>query len=522
MTQDRHFDHVVVGGGAAGSVVATRLSERDGARVLLLEAGPLDTTPAGHLIPPLGVFQLQRGEFDWCDETVPQPELHGRKVPISSGRVLGGGGAINFLSWCRGTRGDYDGWAERGMKGWGWDDLLPSFRRAEDNELGDSEAHARGGPIAVTTPRDVNPMSLAFVTACLEFGLDINRDFNSGDLDGAGLVYSSIRNGERSNARDYLVPAMDRAQLTVQVGAVVRRVLLNRQRVVGVQYLDRAGRHRTVSTASVVLCAGALRSPQILMLSGIGPAQHLADLGIEVAADVQGVGANLHDHPTVPVTWPVVRGRTWNDAQTEENIATYAERRRGPLAVLAEVAAYLRCGEVSGAPDIQVLPAAVDFSGGSERWLTCMVSLLSPVSRGQLRLRSVDPSAKPLIDPRYLTESSDRQTLVEGIRRLMEIAAAPVFRVYVGEQPRDLASAADSGAVLDFVRRTMVSINHPVGTCRAGTDSLSVVDPELRVHGVDGLRVIDASVMPDITRAPTHAAAVVIGERGSELMAQHA
>lgn len=522
MTQHRHFDHVVVGGGAAGSVVAARLSERDGSRVLLLEAGPLDTTPAGHLIPPLGVFQLQRGEFDWCDETVPQGELQGRKVPISSGRVVGGGGAINFLSWCRGAREDYDGWAERGMKGWGWEDLLPSFRRSEDNELGDSEIHAQGGPIAVTTPRDVNPISLAFVTACVEAGLDINRDFNSGDLAGAGFIYSSIRNGERSSARDYLVPAMDRDHLTVQVSAVVRRILFNRQRVVGVQYLDRSGHHRTVATESVVLCAGALRSPQILMLSGIGPAQHLSDLGIEVTADIQGVGANLHDHPTVPVTWPVVRGRTWNDAQSEENVTAYAERRRGPLAVLAEVAAYLRCGKASGAPDIQVLPAAVDFSGGSERSLTFMVSLLAPTSRGQIRLQSADPTAKPMIDPRYLTESSDQHTLVEGIRQIMDIATAPAFRVYIGEQPRNLASAADFGAVLDFVRRTMVSINHPVGTCRAGTDSLAVVDPELRVHGVHGLRVIDASVMPDITRAPTHAAAVVIGERGSELMTQHA
>ncbi|WP_432198266.1 GMC family oxidoreductase [Streptomyces sp. bgisy027] len=521
MRQHRHFDHVVVGGGAAGSVVAARLSERDGSRVLLLEAGPLDTTPASDLIPPLGVFQLQRGEFDWCDETVPQQELQGRKVPISAGRVLGGGGAINFLSWCRGAREDYDGWAERGMKGWGWDDLLPSFRRSEDSELGESELHAQGGPIAVTTPRDINPLSLAFVTACVEFGLDLNRDFNSGTLHGAGLTYSNIRNGERSSTRGYLVPAMDRDDLTVQVGAAVQRVLLNRQRVVGVQYLDRSGRRTTVSTESVVLCAGALRSPQILMLSGIGPAQHLTDLGIEVAVDSQGVGANLHDHPTVPVTWPVVRGRTWNDAQTEENITAYAERRRGPLAVLTEVAAYLRCGQASSAPDIQVLPAAVDFSGGGERSLTCMVSLLSPASRGRIRLRSDEPTASPLIDPRYLTDPSDRRTLVEGIRQVMEIATAPAFRVYAGEQPRNISPAADFDAVLDFVRRTMVSINHPVGTCRAGTDNVSVVDPELRVHGVDGLRVIDASVMPHITRAPTHAAAVVIGERGSELMTAH-
>ncbi|MEU0073832.1 GMC family oxidoreductase N-terminal domain-containing protein [Streptomyces sp. NPDC006332] len=520
MTQHRHFDHVVVGGGAAGSVVAARLSERDGSHVLLLEAGPLDTTPANDLIPPLGVFQLQRGEFDWCDETVPQQELQGRTVPISSGRVVGGGGAINFLSWCRGAREDYDGWAERGMKGWEWEDLLPSFRRSEDNELGESVLHAQGGPIAVTTARDVNPMSLAFVTACVEAGLDINRDFNSGDMSGAGLVYSSIRGGERSSARGYIIPAMDRANLTVQVGAVVQRLVLEGQRVAGVEYLDRSGRLTTVPTESVVLCAGALRSPQILMLSGIGPAQHLTDLGIEVAADLPGVGANLHDHPTVPVIWPVVRGRTWNDAHTEENIAAYAERRRGPLAVLAEVAAYLRCGEASDVPDIQVLPAAVDFSGGSERSLTCMVSLLTPASRGQIRLRSDDPTAKPLIDPRYLTEPSDRQTLAEGIRRLVEIASAPAFRAYIAEEPRNLSPTAGFDAVLGFVRRAMMSINHPVGTCRAGTDSLSVVDPELRVHGVDGLRVIDASVMPDITRAPTHAAAVLIGERGSELMAQ--
>jgi choline dehydrogenase len=302
---------VIVGGGAAGAVVAARLTENPGRRVLLLEAGPADTTPSAKAIPPLGVFQLQRGEFDWCDVTVPQAELNNRRVQISAGRALGGGGAINYMAWFRGARQDFNGWADRGMKGWGWQEVLPRFRRGEDSELGESALHGTGGPIAVTTPRDVNPMNLAFVTAGVEAGLDLNRDFNSGDPDGVGLMYSNIRNGERDSAAcGYLTAALGRPNLTVRTGALVKRVLLRGQTAAGVRYTDSAGESREAHAATVVLSAGALRSPQLLMLSGIGPADHLREAGIDVAADLPGVGANLHDHPLGIVVWPVVRGVT--------------------------------------------------------------------------------------------------------------------------------------------------------------------------------------------------------------------
>src|SRR6185312_14864002 len=381
-TERKYYDTIIVGGGTAGCVLAARLSEEPERRVLLLESGGADTDPA---IPaPHGAFALQSGAFNWSDLTVPQEKLGGRRVMVSSGHVLGGGGTINFLAWFRGVPLDYDGWVKRGMKGWGWADVLPLFRRAEDHELGASTYHGRGGPMPVTTAPDLNPLSLAFITAGVEVGLDLNRDFNGERRDGVGLMYSNVRNGERvSAARGYLHPVQHRTGLTVLTGATARRVVTRNRAVTGVEFTDAEGRWNIAQSPSVVLCAGTLRTPQLLMLSGIGPADELAAEGIEVVTDLPGVGHNLHDHPIVSAGWPVTRGETWADATSPENSERYATSRRGPLASIGQAAAFLRCGPDAPAPDVQLTPMLMDFTTMTLSGFSCIVTLVTPRSRGR-------------------------------------------------------------------------------------------------------------------------------------------
>jgi len=512
----QNYDTIIVGGGASGCVVAARLSEDPKRRVLLLESGNADTDPA---IPaPHGSFALQSGAFNWADLSVPQEKLGGRRVMVSSGHVLGGGGSINFLAWFRGVPLDYDGWAKRGMAGWGWDDVLPFFRRAEDNELGASALHGTGGPMPVTTAPDVNPLSLAFITAGVEKGLDLNRDFNGSHRDGVGLMYSNVRDGERvSAARGYLHPVLDREGLTVLTGATARRVVIQNRAVTGVEYTDPDGRRHTAHSPSVVLSAGTLRTPHLLMLSGIGPADELTAAGIEVVTDLPGVGQNLHDHPIVSAGWPVTQGETWATAASLENTERYAASRRGPLASIGQAAAFLRCAPDAPAPDIQLTPMLMDFTTMSLSGFSCIVTLVTPGSRGSVRLRPDDPQTAPLVDPAYLTDEADASLLIKGIRRTLDLGSAASMRAFIGAENQPKADW-DDDRMLSYVRDSLESMNHPVGTCRAGTDDLSVVDPELQVHGVQGLHVADASIIPDIVRGNTHATAVMIGERAADLL----
>ena len=515
-TERKYYDTIIVGGGASGCVLAARLSEDPKRRVLLLESGGADTDPA---IPaPHGFFALQSEAFNWSDLTVPQEKLGGRRVMVSSGHVLGGGGTINYLAWFRGVPLDYDGWVKRGMTGWGWADVLPLFRRAEDNELGASTLHGTGGPMPVTTPPDTNPLSLAFITAGVEEGLDLNRDFNGARRDGVGLLYSNVRNGERvSAARGYLHPVLDRTGLTVLTGATVRRVVIHNHAVTGVEFTDAEGRRKIAQSPSVVLCAGGLRTPHLLMLSGIGPADELDAQGIEVVTDLPGVGHNLHDHPIVSVGWPVTRGETWADATSPKNSERYATSRRGPLASIGQAAAFLRCGPDAPAPDVQLTPMLMDFTTMSLSGFSCIVTLLISGSRGSVRLRPDDPHAAPLVDPAYLTDEADAPRLIAGIRRALDLGSTPSMRAFIG--PENLPKADwDHNRMLSYVQENLGSMNHPVGTCRSGTDDASVVDPELRVHGIQGLHIADTSIMPDIVRGNTHATAVMIGEQAADLI----
>jgi choline dehydrogenase len=404
------------------------------------------------------------------------------------------------------------------MTGWGWADVLPLFRRAEDNELGASAYHGTGGPMPVTTAPDLSVLSLAFITAGVEEGLDLNRDFNGARRDGVGLLYSNIRNGERvSAARGYLHPVLDRAGLTVLTGATARRVVIQNRAVTGVEYTDAEGRRNLAQSPSVVLCAGTLRTPHLLMLSGIGPAGELAARGIEVVTDLPGVGHNLHDHPIVTAGWPVTRGETWADPTSPENTQRYATSRRGPLASIGQAAAFLRCGPYAPAPDIQLTPMLMDFTTMTPSGFSCIVTLLTPGSRGRVRLRPGDPHAAPLVDPAYLTDEADAPRLMAGLRRALDLGSAASMRAFLGAENLPKADW-DDNRMLSFVRDSLMSMNHPVGTCRSGTDDASVVDPELRVHGVRGLHIADASIMPDIVRGNTHATAVMIGERAADLI----
>jgi choline dehydrogenase len=515
-TENKYYDSIIVGGAASGCVLAARLSEDSTRKVMLLESGGADTDPA---IPaPHGSFALQSEAFNWSDLTVPQEKLGGRRVMVSSGHVLGGGGTINFLAWFRGVPLDYAGWAKRGMTGWGWADVLPLLRRTEDHELGASKYHGKGGPMPVTAAPDINPLSLAFITAGVQEGLDLNRDFNGARRDGVGLLYSNVRNGERvSAARGYLHPVLQRTGLTVLTGATVRRVVIHNHAATGVEYTDAEGRRNTAQSPSVVLCAGTLRTPHLLMLSGVGPAADLAARGIEVVTDLPGVGHNLHDHPIVTAGWPVTEGETCADATNPENSEQYAASRRGPLASIGQAAAFLRCGPDAPAPDVQLTPMLMDFTTMTRSGFSCIATLLTPKSRGTVRLRPDDPHAAPLLDPAYLTDEADAPRLIAGIRRALDLGSTASMRAFIGAANVPKAEW-DDDQLLSFARDSLMSMNHPVGTCRSGTDDASVVDPELRVHGIQGLHVADTSIMPDIVRGNTHATAVMIGERAADLI----
>lgn len=510
---DGPFDYVIVGAGASGCVLAARLSEDPNTRVLLLEAGAADDNP--DIAVPLNTFRLQGTSEVNRQKTVGQTMLNGRSVPLRAGSVLGGGGSVNFLVWHRGHPHDYDGWAAAGMTGWGWDDVLPVLKRSEDHELGDSALHSVGGPIAITRPRDVNPLTQCFIQAGTEAGLPHNDDFNGAALDGVGLAYSNVRQGERdSTATAYLRPALARINLTVRTSARVRRVTFTDGRATGVEYSDANATTRWAAAASVVLAAGALRSPQLLMLSGIGPAEHLHEHGIDVVVDAPEVGANLQDHASVPVVWPVTHGRTWEDAVTAAEEELYRTQRRGPLAALCEGAAFLRCAPGATAPDIQITAFLKDYTNELQHGFSAIVTLAAPSSRGLILLCDDDPDSFPLVDPAYLTVAGDVNVLVEGVRQALRIGDQPALRAVLG--PARLPSPSTDFE--SYVRQTLVTINHPVGTCRAGSDATSVVDPWLQVRGVQGLTVADASVMPVIPCSNTYAPTVMIGERAADIL----
>jgi choline dehydrogenase len=511
-------DFVIVGGGAAGCVLAARLSQNPACRVLLLEAGP--ELPLAEVSTPGTALQLLGGATMYGDLTVPQAAAGGREIPLPTGRGLGGGSSVNTMTWFQGHPADYDGWAEDGAEGWGWADMLPVARRVEHHILGSGLFHGAGGPMTVDFPRDLNPSAMAFIAAGEQLGLPVSRDLNGSARTGFGIAQANIRDGVRHSVVDgYLRPALGRPNLAVRTGAPVARVLFDGRKATGVQL--RAGQVVT-ARRGVILAAGSLRTPQLLMLSGVGPASHLSAHGIPVLADLPGVGANLHDHPMITPAWPVTSGTTLLDAGDDASAAAYRLARRGPLASVAQALAMLPLQD-GDAPDLQVYFTLLGFEPGlvpmGRPAATALTVLLTPASRGTVRLRSADPGQPPAVDPAYLADEADRKALRHGLDKVRALFQAPALAAITGPALFP-APAADEDELDAFISQSLVSIWHPVGTCRMGSSAAgAVVSPRLAVHGLGNLYVADASVMPTITRGNTQAPTIMIAEKAASLLA---
>jgi len=518
------YDYVIVGAGSAGCVLAARLTEDPRTTVLLLEAGGQDD--ADEVRIPLAFSKLFKTRHDWAYTTTSQKYAHGRSLYWPRGRVLGGSSSINAMIYIRGNRLDYDSWRDDfGCAGWGYADLLPYFLRSEDQARGASAYHGTGGPLRVEDPRDLHRLSRSFVDAAVSWGLPRCDDFNGAEQEGAGAYQLTQRGGRRWSAADgYLRPALERPNLTAHTDALATRVVVEHGRAVGVAYrrggLDRIAR----VDAEVVLCGGAVNSPQVLLLSGIGPAGQLREHAIDVVVDLPGVGANLQDHPVVPVIW-LTHGvrRDLNDYALRDLLRWKATHRGLLTSNVAESGAFLRSFPALPAPDVQfhVAPAAFLDHGLSEpigQGFSIGPTLVSVASRGRLTLRSADPRWAPAIDPGYLGERADVDALAQGIEMAREIAThQPITRYLASEHlPGPEVSTVDE--LREYVRGNIETLYHPVSTCAMGNDEESVVDTELRVRGVEGLRVVDSSVMPAAPRGNTNAPTIAIAERAADLL----
>jgi choline dehydrogenase-like flavoprotein len=528
------FDYVIVGGGSAGCVVAARLAEDPGARVLLLEAGP-DARGIDEVQVPAAYSRLFRSRYDWNYVTLPQERADGRPVYWPRGKVLGGSSAISAMSYLRGNRDDYDGWRSTyGCAGWGYNDLFPYFRRAEDNGRGESAYHGKGGPLPVQDLRHKSEHARLFIEAATRRGALANDDFNGAQQEGVGFYQVTQRDGVRCSVADaYLTVKPD--NLTVITGALATGLVIEGGRAAGVTYRC-DGREETVrAQAEVILAAGAIGSPQLLMLSGIGPADHLREHGIYVIADMPAVGANLIDHPAVPVLWstPGVKG-LWESTRNRD-FARWRLTHKGPLTSnIAEAGGFARSDPRVSAPDLQwhVLPVAFRAQGLADparRAMTVLVTLVDVASRGRVTLASRDPRHRPLIDPGYLSDVRDLNALAIGVRMARDYGTAAPLAKICAEELTPGGGIHTDHEMRDFIRSSVVTTYDPAGTCAMGGDVGksasgydSVVDPLLRVRGVAGLRIVDASVMPTLPRGNINAPVIAIAERAADLIAGRA
>lgn len=514
-------DYVIVGAGAAGCVLADELSAT-GATVILLEAGQRDRNPNAKI--PAAFSKLFQTAHDWNYRTVPQAELNDREMYWPRGKMLGGSTSMNAMIYQRGHRATFDQWANEGNPGWGYGDLLPSFMHLEDQERGASDFHGTGGGLSVSDIRSPNPLSRAFVDAAASMGFDRNDDFNDDTQTGFGLYQVTQRKGVRcSAATAFLKPAMKRENLTVVTGAHVTRVIVANGRATGVEWSDKSQSHVTTADCEVILSGGAINSPQLLMLSGIGPSEHLRELGIDVLHDAPNVGQNLIDHPACGVAYAVREPITLAHAEEFKPLVEYVTKRTGPLSSnVGEAGGFVTLGE-GPIPDIQFhfAPAyfiAHGFESPETDGLTIAPTLVDVKSRGEITLTSRDPYAAPRIDPRYFSDPTDLWLMVEGCKLGRELAHQPALAAFVdGEHLPGVDVTTDEQWVA-HVRSQSESLYHPVGTCAMGPDDAAVVDSELRVRGVDGLRVADASVMPTIVNANTQAITMVIGKRAADFL----
>lgn len=508
-----HYDYIVIGAGSAGCVVANRLTEHSDTTVLLLEAGNPDTKPEIDI--PSEFMSLLGSEVDWAYFSEPEPYLNDRKMFCPRGKVLGGSSSINFMMYIRGNHYDYDHWEALGNPGWSYQDVLPYFKKSEHQQRGASEYHGIDGELSVTDIISPAEVSQRFIDACLAMGYARNPDFNAMQQEGVGPYQLTVKDGKRhSTAAAFLLPILQRPNLTITTGALVTRLLFEETRAIGVEYLHEGTLHQVRVNQEVILSAGAFDSPKLLLLSGIGDAKYLQALGISVVVDLPGVGQNLQDHLLVPVVYQATQDV--HPALTSNGV---------------EAGLFLHSkGNLETVPDLQFFFGPIQFLppgyARSDSGFTGAVSLTRVHNIGSVSLRSrsvgsaqsLDPKDAPAIRMNYLQSEADVQKLVAAIKLMRQLLHTSVFDEFRSEEIAPGADVQSDEALVAYIRETCSTVYHPVGTCKMGTDPMAVVDPELRVHGVEGLRVVDASIMPTITTGNTNAPTIMIGEKASDLI----
>ncbi len=522
------YDYIIVGGGSSGCAIAARLSEMPDAKVLLLEAGPMDTDP--YIRMPVGFFKMTDGPLTWGYKTVPQKNCNAREIPYAQGRVIGGGGSINAEIFTRGCPEDYDRWAnEEGCAGWSFEEVRPYFVKSEDNDVLCNEYHGVGGPLGVSniTP---HPMTKAFIQACQQAGIPYTPDFNGANQQGCGVYQTTTRDAERcSAATGYLKPAMGRPNLTVTTGALTNRVVIEDGRATGVQYTVKGQTTTAQASREVIIAAGAIGSPKLMMLSGLGPAEHLRQHGIDVVADIPGVGRNLQDHFDIDVVYELHEQNSFDKYAKLHWMLwagiQYKLFKTGPVASnIVEGGAFWYADEAAKTPDLQFhFLAGAGVEAGvpppsSGAGLTLNTYFVRPRSRGSVTLRSSDPKEAPNIDPNYVDDPYDMKISVEGIKKIRDIMTRPVFDKHIKKEHFPGDQVKTDAEFEEYARSHGRTAYHPVGTCKMGIDEMAVVDPELRVRGIEQLRVCDSSVMPSLISSNTNAPSIMIGEKASDLI----